>query len=158
QGIWHRLRRSLDPIGDARSLGVTVGDGCLFGSQINWGSEPYLVILGNHVRLTDEIVFLTHDGGLWIARDRHPKAALIKPIVIEDNCFIGIRSILLPGVTIGRNSVVGAGSIVTRSVPPNSVVAGVPARIVRTSDGYIERTLPESVPTKGLGPRRLRQY
>jgi len=54
-----------------------------------------------------------------------------KPIVIEDNVWLGGGAILLPGVRIGRNAVVGAGAVVTRSVPANTVVAGNPARVIR---------------------------
>jgi maltose O-acetyltransferase len=54
-----------------------------------------------------------------------------KPIIVEDNVWIGVRSILMPGVTIGRDSCVGAGSVVTSSVPPRTLVAGVPARTIR---------------------------
>jgi maltose O-acetyltransferase len=54
-----------------------------------------------------------------------------KPIVIEDNVWLGGGAILLPGVRIGRNAVVGAGAVVPRSVPANTVVAGNPARVIR---------------------------
>jgi NDP-sugar pyrophosphorylase family protein len=54
------------------------------------------------------------------------------PVVIEDNVFIGMNCIILKGVTIGRNSVVGAGSVVVQNVPPNVVVAGNPARVIRS--------------------------
>jgi acetyltransferase-like isoleucine patch superfamily enzyme len=55
-----------------------------------------------------------------------------KPIVIEARAWIGNRSIVLKGVTVGHDAVVAAGSVVTRDVPPNSVVAGVPAKVIRT--------------------------
>ena len=58
----------------------------------------------------------------------------IAPVIIEDNCWIGANAILLPGITIGRCSEVGAGSVVTKNVPPYSVVAGVPARVIKTMD------------------------
>lgn len=59
---------------------------------------------------------------------------VIKPVIIEDNVWIGCRAIVLPGVRIGSCSVVGAGSVVTKNVPPNTLVAGNPARIVRKLD------------------------
>ena len=54
------------------------------------------------------------------------------PVVIEDDCDLGVGSIILPGVTLGRGTQVGAGAVVTRSTPPWSVVAGVPARVLRS--------------------------
>lgn len=56
----------------------------------------------------------------------------IAPVIIEDNCWIGASAIILPGITVHRCSIVGAGSVVTKDVPPYSVVAGVPARVINT--------------------------
>ena len=56
----------------------------------------------------------------------------VLPVVIEDDCDLGVGSIILPGVTLGRGTQVGAGAVVTRSTPPWSVVAGVPARVLRS--------------------------
>ena len=58
-----------------------------------------------------------------------------KPVTIEDGVWIGGGAILLPGVTIGRNSVIGAGSVVTRSIPENSVAVGNPCRVIRRFPG-----------------------
>ena len=55
----------------------------------------------------------------------------IKPVIIEDNVWIAARSIILPGVEIGKGSVIGAGSVVTRSIPPFSVVVGNPAKLIK---------------------------
>ncbi|ODN77422.1 hypothetical protein L202_04602 [Cryptococcus amylolentus CBS 6039] len=62
-----------------------------------------------------------------------------KPIVIEDDCWIDGGAILLPGVTIGKGSTIGAGSVVTRSIPPRSVAVGNPARVIKTilEDGTV---------------------
>lgn len=59
-----------------------------------------------------------------------------QPVTIDDDVWLGARSILLPGVRVGRGSVVGAGAVVARSVPPYSVVVGNPARVVRSREGY----------------------
>jgi len=59
------------------------------------------------------------------------KIRIIKPVVIEDNVEIGSNSCILPGVTIGENSTIGAGAVVKGDIPPNSVAVGVPARIVK---------------------------
>jgi len=65
------------------------------------------------------------------AEDRIQGWEVAKPIVIEDNVWLGGAAVLLPGVRIGRNAVVGAGAVVTRSVPANTIVAGNPARVIR---------------------------
>ena len=67
----------------------------------------------------------------------------IKPVRIEAWADIGTNATILPGVTIGKGSIVGAGSVVTKDVPPFSIVAGVPARFLRWREGY-EATEPES--------------
>lgn len=69
----------------------------------------------------------------------------IAPVIIEDNCWIGANAILLPGVTIGRCSVVGAGSVVTKSIPPYSVAVGSPARVIKTMDPSIFDIQPADV-------------
>ena len=62
-------------------------------------------------------------------RDETPE---LLPVVIEENVWLGSRVIVLPGVTIGRDSVIGAGSVVTRDIPARCVAAGVPARVIRS--------------------------
>jgi acetyltransferase-like isoleucine patch superfamily enzyme len=79
-------------------------------------------LLGHHLRIVDR-----NEHGVE-KREVAPPAA---PVVIEDHAWIGAHTIILPGVTIGRNSAVGAGSVVTRGVPANCIAAGNPARILR---------------------------
>ena len=63
----------------------------------------------------------------------------LKDVVMEDFTFVGVNSVVLPGVTIGKNSVVGAGSVVTRSIPPNSFAAGSPAKVISGIDKFIDK-------------------
>jgi len=65
-----------------------------------------------------------------IQRRLHPQEAKTAPVVIENGVFIGMNCLILKGVTIGQGSVVGAGSVVTRDVPPGTIVAGNPARVI----------------------------
>jgi acetyltransferase-like isoleucine patch superfamily enzyme len=67
----------------------------------------------------------------YAARHSDPADGAVLPVTIEDDVFIGMNCLILKGVTIGQGSVVGAGSVVTREVPPHSIVAGNPARLVR---------------------------
>lgn len=128
-----------DAVGWARSLGVQVGEGCwLFASPGMFGSEPYLVKLGDHVVVGSGTRFVTHDGGVWVFRDRDPEMGIYAPIIVGNNVFVGINVSIMPGVTIGDNCVIGMGSIVTRDIPPGSVAAGVPARVIKTVEEYWE--------------------
>lgn len=139
----------------ARRLGVQVGQDCRLYS-VRFSTEPYLISIGNHVTITGEVTFLTHDGGVWVWRHVDPTVDYIRPIVIEDNVFIGVRAIILPGVVIGRDSIVGAGAIVTKSVPAGSVVVGTPARIVSTTEAYMQK-FKQGGGTKGLSPQEKRK-
>lgn len=152
----HVLRR-VDPVRYARALGVRVGEGCKLIST-NFGSEPYLVTLGNHVEVTDRVQFITHDGGVWVLRDRHPDVDVLAPIVVGDNVFIGFAAIILPGVRIGNDSVIAAGCVVTKDVPPGSVVAGVPGRVICSLEEYERRTLAKDLKTKRMSPTEKQRH
>lgn len=123
-----------------RKLGATVGEGCSIIPE-DFGSEPYLISIGNHVAIADRVSFVTHDGAAWVFRGEVPDLQVFGPIVIEDNCVIGRDATLFPNVRIGPNSVVGAGSVVISDVPPNTLVMGVPARPWGSLDKYREKCL-----------------
>jgi len=125
-----------------RKQGAKVGENCFI--QINkLASEPYLVEIGNNVAIASGVRFLTHDGASFIFRDQFPALRYFGKIVIEDNCFIGARSIILPNVRIGKGSIVGMSAVVIRDVKPGSVVFGNPAIQVSTIEKYRERCLQE---------------
>jgi acetyltransferase-like isoleucine patch superfamily enzyme len=123
-----------------RKLGAQIGERCYI-IPTDLGTEPYLVRIGNHVAVSQGVVFITHDGAAWVFRDEIPSLQVFGPIVIEDNCFIGARTILCPNIRIGRNSVVGAGSLVISDIPPNSVAIGVPARVWGSREKYRQKCL-----------------
>lgn len=107
--------------------------------------------LGNNVFINSGVTF-TDMGGIYLADDvlicpnatlisvNHPLAAdqrhgvELKPVHIHHNAWIGANATILPGVTVGENAVVAAGAVVSRNVPANTVVAGVPARVIKTID------------------------
>lgn len=114
---------------------------CVYGQNISLGDFVYLNVLctildcnevriGNHVMIGPNVQIYTPAHELQ-AEARNQGWEVAKAIVIEDNVWIGGGAILLPGVKVGRNSVVGAGAVVTREVPPNTVVVGNPARVIR---------------------------
>lgn len=100
--ITERIARR-NPIEYARKIGVKVGNECRFTGNPRWGSEPWLIQVENHVLLSAEVNFVTHDAGTFLFRDTEEYKDVFKfaPIVIHDNCFIGMRSTLLPGIEIG---------------------------------------------------------
>lgn len=117
-------------------LGVKIGNRNRFSGAINFGSEPYLVELGDDITLAQGTTFITHDGGARLFRNEYPDLNAFAKISIGNNVFIGSSVTILPGVHIGDNVVVGACSVVTKSVPSNLVVAGVPARPIKSIDEY----------------------
>jgi len=150
---WHK-----DPRGYLAAMGVRVGEGCrIYGiPEEVFGSEPYLVRLGDHVSITSGVKFVSHDGGVWVFRDRFPDLDVFGPITVGNNVFIGINAIIMPGVTIGDNVVIGSGSVVTRDIASNSVAAGVPCRVLRALDDYEAKSVAKGLHLRALDPGRLR--
>jgi acetyltransferase-like isoleucine patch superfamily enzyme len=126
----------------SRRLGVKVGEGCRIYTA-NFGSEPWLVSIGNHVTVTSGVKFITHDGAAWLMRDDRGRRFRYAPITLGDEVFIGVNSILMPGVEIQNRCIVAAGSVVAKSVPSGSIVGGVPARIIGSYREYERRALTE---------------
>lgn len=157
-GAWLHFYR--DPIAFHRRRGVTIGEGVeLFGGTIHtFGSEPYLVTIGNDVTISHDVAFFTHDGGLRTLWDRFDdKPDYYARIDVGNRVFLGARAILMPGVTIGDGSVVGAGAIVTRDLEAGVVVAGAPARPIKRLEEYAEGHRDEWRYTTGLSARQKRR-
>ena len=107
-------------------------------------TDPAYTRLGNNVRLTGCTLF-GHDGSVnMLNRAYGLKLDRVGKIDIRDNVFVGHGAILLPGVTIGPNAIVAAGSVVNRDVPPGTIVAGAPARVVGNIDRLVERLQEET--------------
>jgi acetyltransferase-like isoleucine patch superfamily enzyme len=126
-----------------RRAGLTIADDCKMTRTQRFGSEPYLITIGKHVGIALEVLFITHDGGTYVFRhqERYKKVIKYGRITILDNCIIGARVIILPGVTIGPNSVVAAGSVVSRSIPPGVLASGNPAKPIMALHQYAEWSL-----------------
>ena len=139
--------------------GVRIGTNCEI-YNVYFGSEPYLITIGNHVRITNGVRFVTHDGGVWVIRNYKHKEDidLFGKIQVGNNVHIGLNSIIMPNVTIGDNCIIGCGSIVTKSIPSNSVAVGVPAKVIKSIDDYYQSHLNTFFTTKHLSYKEKKKY
>lgn len=105
--------------------GMDIGRGTLISRRagLDRGVNPKGIHIGRFTRVTGGVTILAHDACRKLKADTY----------IGDNCFIGTKAIILPGVKIGNEVVVAAGAVVTKDVPSNSIVAGNPARVIRSS-------------------------
>jgi acetyltransferase-like isoleucine patch superfamily enzyme len=149
-----------DPVRFARKLGVGVGENCrlIEVSRETFGSEPWLISLGDHVTVTNGVRFITHDGGVWVFRDTYPDLDVFGPIRVGSNVFLGVNTLILPGVHVGDGSVIGAGSVVTNDISPASVAAGVPARPIKDISVYERRALERGVHIRSWSIDKKRQF
>lgn len=140
-------------------FGLKIGSNYYIHSRVDFGSEPYLITIGNHVRITEGVKFVTHDGGIWIFRNEESlrDIDLFGPITIGDNVHIGTNAIIMPNVTIGDNVIIGCGSIVTKDVPSNSVVAGVPAKVIESIEEYKQKHANDFIHSKSYSPKKKKR-
>lgn len=138
--IRHHIHAKLDPISYAKSIGVRLGENVHFYGMHpgTFASEPWLITIGSNVYITAGCQFITHDGGTLILRKEVPDLEWTAPISVGNDVYIGVRTTVLPGVRIGNRVIIGACSVVTRDIPDNSVAAGVPARVIRSVDEYLD--------------------
>lgn len=141
-GLWRKFGR---PSTDDWTLFLkrhggfqSFGDNC-FISRDTVFTDPALTSVGNNVRIAG--AWLSgHDGSVNMLNEAYGlKLDAVGPVILKDDVFIGRGATILPGVTIGPRALVGAGAVVSRDVPPNSVVTGSPARVIRTLDEHVER-------------------
>ncbi|NQI35616.1 acyltransferase [Streptococcus suis] len=143
-----------------RRTGIRIGNNCEIYDQISFGSEPYLITIGDHVRITKGCKFITHDGGIWVLRhlkDR-PDLDLFGSITVGNNVHIGMNAVIMPGVRIGDNCIIGCGAVVTHDVPSGEIWGGVPARCIKTIDEYYSQHLHEFDETKQMSVAEKESY
>ena len=135
---WNKFKLGSDStIEDFTAINNGVGD-VIIGDRTRIGLSNTVIgpaHIGNDVRLAQNVVLsgLNHN---YEAVDSpiHVQGVSTSPIVIEDESWIGANAVIVPGVTVGKHSIVAAGSVVTKNVPPYSVVAGNPARVIKQYD------------------------
>jgi maltose O-acetyltransferase len=118
-----------------------LGRGVIVGSNSGIGINARFygvgeITIGNNVIMGPDVAILTENHRFAdVTQPIGGQGKDVAPVVIEDDVWIGIRVIVLPGVTIGRSSVIAAGAVVTRDIPAFSIAAGVPARVIGRRDG-----------------------
>ena len=121
----------------ARKAGVNMGDNNFIASRF-WSSEAYLISIGSNCGITSGVKMFTH-GGARILRNEIPDFDVFGKVKIGNYVYIGTNSLIMPGVEIGDNVLIAAGSVVTKSIPSNVVVGGNPARIICSLEDSIVR-------------------
>ena len=156
--FWIRV----DSVSYARSLGVNIGANCRLVSirrkNGTFGSEPYLISIGDHVTVSGNVQFVNHDGGVWVFRQSEPDIDIFGTITIGNNVFIGYGTIILPNVRIGDNVVIAAGSVITSDICDDVVVGGVPARVIKSIDEYYEKIQENKVNIRGMNEVSKKEY
>lgn len=133
----------------AKKIGVEVGNNCRIYTRY-FGSEPFLISIGNNVTVTANVSFITHDGSLILFEDDKGRRYKYQRISIGDNVFVGVNSIIMPGVKIQNNVIVAAGSVVTKSIPEGVIVAGVPARIIGDYNEFKNKCLGKCISKRDI--------
>ena len=121
--LWRKLSRFY-PWWVRKIYKMDIGEGVIiaYSAHLDKSNNPKGIHIGKKTAIARDAIILAHDGG----------RKLITHTYIGENCFIATRAIILPGVKIGNNVVVGAGAVVMKDVPDNCLVAGNPAKVIQT--------------------------
>ena len=124
-----------------RLAGAKIGDNLRLNCDVGaFGTEPYLISVGNNCLFSGGVKLFTHDGGVSVLNNLNyfdgKKMDKMQPVKIGNNVYIGTNAMVMPGVTIGDNVIIGAGAIVTRDIPSNCVAVGIPAKPIKTIEEY----------------------
>lgn len=152
-------RRLMSPEKYARSIGVKIGIGCKIDTK-QWPTEPYLIQIGDYVRIAKGTSFYTH-GGLVSLRKYYNDYDVDQfgKIVIGDYSYIGENCMVMQGVSIGERCIVGGGSVLTKSVPDGVMVAGNPAKFIGYSEDFYNRVkATNNVNCKGKNKAEKKAY
>ena len=130
-----------------KSAGVIIGNGTFISPKAyidcHKGSR---VIIGSNCYITRNVIILNHTDtcrggpeGIW---EQKGAGRISKDVIIGNNVFIGVNSVVLPGVKIGDNAIIGALSLVNKDIPPNTVWGGVPVQYITETEKMIQKEYP----------------
>lgn len=156
------IKREKNSIAYWKEKGAIIGEDCIINASAEFGTEPYLIKIGDHVRINKGVEFVTHDGGVWVLRkaslkEHKEKLDIFGNITVGSNVHIGTNATIMPNVKIGNNCIIGCGAVVTKDVPDNSIVGGVPARIIEDIQEYEEKHKNDFMLTKGLPEKETKE-
>lgn len=119
-----------------RALGMHIGQGVNLPAS-TWvdTSSCFAISIGDWCGFGEQCLILAHDAQM----DEFLDAGLIERVIIHESCHFGSRSVILPGVEVGPRTMVGSNSVVAKSLPPDTVCAGIPAKVICSLDEYLER-------------------
>lgn len=127
-----------------RYVGLNIGHGTQISLENMDGLVPQLIHIGERCVFAPKSIVLTHDASLLPTTGKY----IFKPVRIGDRVFVGYGAVIMPGVKIGDDVVIGSNAVVTKDVPSGSVVAGVPARFVGTTEDLNARRCHELFPAE----------
>ena len=138
-----------------RNAGAQVGKNCHIYSDIAT-SESHLITVGDNVTISNGVQFITHDNSICKVRPEFTDT--FGYIRIGNNSFIGAKTVILPGVEIPANTIIGSGSVVTKSfTEERTILAGNPAKIVSTWDKYEEKHAGRAVNIDKCTPEQIKE-
>lgn len=135
--------------------GLKIGEKVRFVEVPQFGTEPFLIEIGDETTFSNNVRFVNHDGGQNALHffEKFKDVRTFARIRIGKQCLIGADTIIMPGVEMQDNCILGAGSILTTSMKKGSVYAGIPAKFICTIDDYGEKLLANNL----IYPRELEQ-
>ncbi len=147
KGFLKTLTRKISQYKKIRFEQLLRNKGIKLGENIFWGdiasididlTRPSLIEIGNNVRINSGTTLLTHDFATFVFMNKYGKFFNSSgKIKIGDNVYIGRNCTILKGVTIGKNCIIGINSLITKSIPPNSVAVGCPANVICSLEEYL---------------------
>lgn len=128
-----RLKRRWDHL---RAMGMHIGQGVNLPAS-TWidTSHCFLISIGDWCGFGQQCLIMAHDAQM----DEFLDAGMVGKVIIRESCHFGARTVILPGVEIGPRTIVGANSVVSKTLPPDTVCAGVPAKVICSLDDYLTR-------------------